>query len=352
VLRKPAKPHPGGKLVGSYRSKLDLMETEAGIKLIKDVFQRCLAEALNLTRVSAPKYLEYGNGLQDDLAGTQQPVQFHVHHTEHPVEMVQSLAKWKRFALQRYGFAPGTGLYTDMDAIRKDEEVDDTHSNYVDQWDWEKVIRPEQRTLAFLEDTVRRIYRAILDAEEAVAEAFPCLGRRLPGEIRFIHSQELEDRYPDLTPREREEEAARELEAYFLIGIGGKLKSGKVHDLRAADYDDWITKNESGTTGLNGDIIVLDHARGKSLELSSMGIRVNAESLLRQAEEMNQKEKLDMPFHKAVLNQEIPLSIGGGIGQSRLCMLLLQKIHIGEVQVSVWPEDMVRECSASGIRLL
>jgi aspartate--ammonia ligase len=335
-----------------YETKLGLVETERGIKLIKDTFEHELAQALNLERVSAPRFLEVGNGLQDDLAGTQEPVQFRVKHSPHPVEMVHSLAKWKRQALARYGFQPATGLYTDMDAVRKDEIVDETHSNYVDQWDWEKVMLPSERNLDYLKETVRRIYGALLHTEAVLNEAFPVLERLLPAEIAFIHAQELEERYPELAPAERENRAAEELGAYFLIGIGGKLESGRVHDLRAADYDDWITETGPGRKGLNGDIIVLDQIRGKALELSSMGIRVDKVSLSAQLQVMGLEERKNLPFHRAILEDRLPLTIGGGIGQSRLCMLLLQKFHIGEVQASIWPADMRNEYEQYGIIFL
>ena len=328
------------------------MQTERGIKLVKDTFEHTLASHLNLERVSAPRFLEVGNGLQDDLAGTQVPVGFHVKHRENRIEIVHSLAKWKRMALRRYGFAPDTGLYTDMDAIRKDEDVSEIHSIYVDQWDWEKSITSEHRTLAYLKETVRDIYRALLETEAKVAEVFPTLRPCLPAEIRFIHTQELEDRWPDLSPKERELEAAKEFGAYFLIGIGGKLNSGERHDARAADYDDWTTVNEEGTIGLNGDIIVLDQVRNDSLELSSMGIRVSPESLRAQLAEMGLEERFQLEFQSGVLSGEIPLSIGGGIGQSRLCMLLLQKAHIGEVQVSIWPDKMIAEYHQAGVEFL
>ena len=329
-----------------------MIDTERGIKLIKDSFERKLAETLNLQRVSAPKFLEAGNGLQDDLAGTQEPVGFRVKHSDNRIEMVHSLAKWKRKALARYGFKVGTGLYTDMDAIRKDEVVDEIHSNYVDQWDWEKVIRKEDRHIGYLEDIVRRIYGAILETEEIVSSEFPVLERRLPEEIIFIHAQDLEDKYPDLSPARREEKAAEEYGAYFLIGIGGKLNSGKAHDPRAADYDDWITETAPGKRGLNGDIIVFDQTRCGALELSSMGIRVDKDSLMMQLEEMGLESRSGLEFHQGVLTDTLPLTIGGGIGQSRLCMILLQKYHIGEVQVSVWPDSMCREFEASGINFL
>jgi aspartate--ammonia ligase len=335
-----------------YSPKLGLRETERGIKLIKDAFERHIATALNLQRVSAPKFLEYGNGLQDDLAGTQQPVGFSVKHTPNPVEMVHSLAKWKRWVLARYGFGLGEGLYTDMDAIRKDEVVDEIHSNYVDQWDWERIISAEDRNLDFLKDIVGRIYNTLLEVEEIVATKFPVLNRRLPDRIEFIHCQDLEDRYPDLSPEEREYQTAEEYGAFFLRGIGARLRSGKVHDPRAADYDDWITEVEPGRPGLNGDIIVFDQTGGRALELSSMGIRVDKSSLVAQLKEMGQEERLQMAFHQGIINDEIPLTVGGGIGQSRICMLLLQKYHVGEVQVSVWPKSMRDSCEARGIPLL
>jgi len=339
-------------MIEGYVPKLNLLETERAIKCVKDTFEKKLAAHLNLERVSAPRFLEVGNGLQDDLAGTQVPVGFHVKHRRNRIEIVHSLAKWKRMALKRYGFEPDTGLYTDMDAIRKDEDVSEIHSIYVDQWDWEKSITQDHRTLAYLRRTVREIYRALLETEELIGREFPSIRPRLPQELSFIHAQELEDRWPDLSQRERENEAARELGAYFLIGIGGRLKSGERHDARAADYDDWITINEEGTLGLNGDIIVLDQTRGSSLELSSMGIRVSPQSLTAQLSEMGLDDRKNLEFQAGVLSGEIPLSIGGGIGQSRICMLLLQKAHIGEVQVSVWPDEMIEEYHRAGIEFL
>jgi aspartate--ammonia ligase len=336
----------------AYRPKLGLRDTERGIKLIKDTFEKRLAEALHLERVSAPRFLEVGNGLQDDLAGTQVPVSFSVPRIDHRVEMVQSLAKWKRMALGRYGFARGTGLYTDMDAVRKDEAVDDIHSAYVDQWDWELVIGPEERTVSFLESVVRRIYVALLETEERVCEAFPVLERRLPRTLHFVHAQELEDRYPGLAPREREDRVAAEHRAVFLIGIGAPLRSGVPHDARAADYDDWTTVDGGGFPGLNGDIILWDGTRRRALELSSMGIRVDASSLARQLQLMGQGDRAGLEFHRGVANGTLPLSIGGGIGQSRMCMLLLHKAHVGEVQVGVWPAAMRERCAAAGIPLL
>ena len=339
-------------MIGSYKPRLDLTDTEKGIKLIKDDFEERLAANLDLQRVSAPRFLEVGNGLQDDLAGTQEPVRFQGKGADQPIEMVQSLAKWKRMALWKYGIPPGKGLYTDMDAIRKDEDVDAIHSYYVDQWDWEKVITSEQRSIPFLEETVREIYQGMRKTEAKVEDLFPALKRSLPDSISFIHAQDLEDRFPDLLPRDREDRAAEEYGAFFLIGIGGKLKSGKAHDLRAADYDDWITETEPGRHGLNGDIIVFDSVRGKALELSSMGIRVDRHSLVKQLEIMDQTDRKTMEFQRGILEDRIPLSIGGGIGQSRLCMLLLKKRHIGEVQVSVWPEQIRRDYESRGVFFL
>ena len=326
-----------------YKPKLDLFQTEKAIKLVKDTFERKLAKKLDLLRVSAPRFLKIGRGLQDDLAGTQIPVGFKTKFTDKRIEMVHSLAKWKRFTLGRYGFKLGTGLYTDMDAVRKDEDISEIHSVYVDQWDWELIISKEQRTLEFLKEIVRKIYSAILETEEIIEKEFPELKRKLAKEIKFISAQELEELYPKLTPKQREDKIAEKFGAVFIIGIGGKLKSGKVHDLRAADYDDWE---------LCGDIIVFDFVRKKSLELSSMGVRVDKKSLLKQLKEMELEHRKELEFHKAILENKIPLTIGGGIGQSRLCMLLLQKAHIGEVQSSVWPEEVEKEFERRGIVLL
>ncbi len=336
----------------NYKPKLDFFQTEKGIKLVKDIFEQKLSQYLSLQRVSAPRFLEIGNGLQDDLAGTQEPVGFHVKHNSKRLEMVHSLAKWKRYTLGKHGFNPGTGLYTDMDAVRKDEIVDNTHSIYVDQWDWEKVITEKDRTLKYLKDTVREIYKALLDAEEIVEKEFPQLKKKLPKKLRFLHTQDLENLYSKLSTEERENEVAWKYKAYFLGGIGGKLKSGKIHDIRAADYDDWITETEDGRKGLNGDIIVYDEMREKALELSSMGIRVDKTSLIQQLREMNLEDRTELPFHQGILNDTMPLSIGGGIGQSRICMLLLQKAHIGEVQSSDWPDDVVEEFEKRNIPLL
>ncbi|MFH1503746.1 MAG: aspartate--ammonia ligase [Candidatus Diapherotrites archaeon] len=336
-----------------YKSKLDLIETEIGIKLIKDTFEKKLAEKLSLQRVSAPKFLMVGKGLQDDLAGTQIPVGFKTKFTDTTVEIVHSLAKWKRYALKKYGFKHGTGLYTDMDAIRKDEDVDDIHSIYVDQWDWETIISREERNTLFLKEIVKKIYKAILETEEVVEKEFPRLKPRLPKEIKFVHSEELEEMYPQSSPKEREDKITEKYGAVFIMGIGYPLKSGKPHDLRAADYDDWSTATGDKTKGLNGDILFWDDLRKSSIEISSMGIRVDAKALLKQLEFMNLiEDRKELEFHKGIIKERLPLSVGGGIGQSRLCMFLLQKIHIGEVQVSVWPEKMVKDCEEKGIKIL
>jgi aspartate--ammonia ligase len=326
-----------------YKPALDFFETEQAIKLVKDTFERKLAEALNLLRVSAPRFLKTGNGLQDDLAGTQVPVRFRTTFLEEPLEMVHSLAKWKRYALGKYGFPPGRGLYTDMDAVRKGEVVDATHSVYVDQWDWEKIITAGDRTPEYLKESVRRIYSALLETRTAVEAEFPQLSAPLPDEIAFISTLEMEKEFPDLSPPDRECEVVRRHGAAFIMGIGGPLRSGEPHDPRAADYDDW---------DLNGDIIVFDHVRGRELEISSMGIRVDAESMRRQLAATGRQDWAELPFHRGVLDGSIPLSVGGGIGQSRLCQLLLRKAHIGEVQSSVWPTEVERAFREKKIILL
>ncbi len=335
-----------------YKSKLNLIETEIGIKLIKDTFEKKLSEKLFLQRVSAPKFIAGDKGLQDDLAGTQVPVDFKTKFLDNPVEIVHSLAKWKRHALNKYEFKVGSGLYTDMDAIRKDEDVSEIHSVYVDQWDWELIISREQRSIEFLKEVVEKIYEAILETEEIIKKRFPVLKSRLPKKIEFVYAEELEEMYPNLNSKQREDKIAEKYGAVFVIGIGHPLPSGKPHDLRAADYDDWSTVTGERTKGLNGDILVWDDLRGSALELSSMGIRVDAISLLKQLEFMELLHRKELEFHKGVLEEKLPLSIGGGIGQSRLCMFLLEKMHIGEVQVSVWPDEMIKECEKKGIFLL
>lgn len=335
----------------NYTSLLTPRETEEGIKLVKDTFEHCLARQLNLFRVSAPRFLKTGTGLQDDLAGTQKAVAFQVAGNIN-VEIVHSLAKWKRYTLGKYECVPGEGIYTDMDAVRRGETLDDIHSAYVDQWDWERVVRKEDRTLNFLKEIVEKIYAAIKETAKVMEEHSPVLVDSLPDTITFIHSETLAQLYLNLSPEEREYEAAKEFGAIFLVGIGHNLNgSGKPHDVRAADYDDWSTLAD-GKRGLNGDIIVWDSVRQKHLELSSMGIRVDAEALKYQLKVSGLEEYAQFPFHKAVLEDTLPLSIGGGIGQSRLCMLLLQKAHIGEVQSSVWTPQVEKECKEKKIRLL
>jgi len=326
-----------------YKSKLGFFETEEAIKLVKDTFQKKLAGKLSLHRVTAPRFLMVGKGLQDDLAGTQVPVGFKVKFSKTPVEVVHSLAKWKRHALGKYGFKHGTGLYTDMDAIRKDEDISPIHSIYVDQWDWEKVISKEERTIPFLKKVVKKIYSAILETEKVVEKKYPALKSKLPKEIKFLHAEELEELHPKLSMKERERTIAKKYGAVFLIGIGHPLKSGKPHDVRAADYDDWH---------LCGDILVWDPVREDVLELSSMGIRVSSESLEIQLKHMGLEERKSLAFHKAILEEKLPLTIGGGIGQSRLCMVLLQKAHVGEVQASVWPKEVEEEFTKMRVTLL
>ena len=342
----------GEILPKGYSPKLEFFDTERAIKLVKDTFEKKLAEKLSLSRVTAPRFLMVGDGLQDDLAGTQVPVSFKVKHTSTPIEVVHSLAKWKRFALGKCGFKHGVGLYTDMDAIRKDEDLDAIHSLYVDQWDWEKVISKEERTIPFLKSIVKKIYSAILETKDVVSKEFSVLSYELPKEIKFIHSEELEELYPKLSEKEREMAIAKKYGAVFLMGIGHPLKSGLPHDVRAADYDDWISETVDGKRGLNGDILVWDPIRKDVLELSSMGIRVAKESLSAQLKHMGLEDRKSLAFHKAILEEKLPLTIGGGIGQSRICMFLLEKAHIGEVQASVWSEEVEKEFEARKIPLL
>ena len=326
-----------------YNPVLDLRDTEIAIKLVKDFFEAELARALNLTRVSAPIMVTPESGLNDNLNGVERPVSFDILETGRQAEIVHSLAKWKRQALKTYGFHSGEGLYTDMNAIRRDEETDNIHSIFVDQWDWERIITREERNLEFLKDIVRRIYLTLRKTEGFVCAHYPHIKPELPDEITFVTTQELEDRYPDLSSREREYAAAREYGAVFLIGIGGKLKSGRIHDGRAPDYDDWA---------LNGDILLYSRLLDISLEVSSMGIRVDEESLRRQLKERGCEERAELPFQKALLNGELPLTIGGGIGQSRMCVYFLRKAHVGEVQASLWPDDVVEACRKANIQLL
>lgn len=326
-----------------YTASLNIRETEVAIKRIKDYFELALAEKLNLTRVSAPLFVRKESGLNDNLNGVERPVGFDTLEGGMYCEIVHSLAKWKRLALKRYGFSLGEGLYTDMNAIRRDEETDNLHSIYVDQWDWEKIISESARTIDTLESIVRDIYDVIKDTEVMVNHNYNHLAKFLPPEISFFTTQELEDRWPELTSKERENAITREHGAVFLMQIGGALKSGNIHDGRAPDYDDW---------DLNGDILIYYPLFDRSMEISSMGIRVNAESLRRQLNIRNCMERADLPFHKMLLAGDLPQTIGGGIGQSRLCMLLLQKAHIGEVQSSVWPNDTLTYCEDNRIVLL
>lgn len=336
-----------------YNKKLMPETTEMAIKSIKQHFQAALAKALNLRRVTAPLFVLSGTGLNDDLNGTERAVSFPVKSLgNHRAEVVHSLAKWKRVKLEAYGIAPGYGLYTDMNAIRADEELDNLHSLYVDQWDWEQTIHPENRTLSYLKSTVSKIYSALLETEQMVYRQFPHITPRLPENITFIPAEDLLQQYPDLPSSERENAVARKYGAVFIIGIGGALSNGMPHDRRAPDYDDWTTENQEGYLGLNGDLIVWDSILERSIELSSMGIRVNAEALRRQLAICGCEERAILDFHRRLLAGELPPSIGGGIGQSRLCMFLLQKAHIGEVQASIWPEDQIQQCAAAGIDLL
>ena len=336
-----------------YTALLDMHKTEQGIKLIKDFFQQNLSTELRLRRVTAPLFVMQGLGINDDLNGVERPVTFPIKDLgDKKAEVVHSLAKWKRLTLAEYGVEPGYGIYTDMNAIRADEELDNLHSLYVDQWDWEAVITPQQRTVAFLKNIVERIYSAILRTEYLVCETYSQIKPFLPEHIHFVHSEELLAMYPDLTPKEREDAICKKYGAVFVIGIGGKLADGKKHDGRAPDYDDWSTVAENGKAGLNGDILIWYPVLGRSFELSSMGIRVDHDALLRQLELEGKQERVNLYFHQRLLNGELPLSIGGGIGQSRLCMVMLHKAHIGEIQASIWPEDMRRECRELGMTLI
>ncbi len=326
-----------------YNPVLNLRDTEIAIKLVKDFFEDELSKALNLTRVSAPIMVTPESGLNDNLNGVERPVSFDVLETGKQMEIVHSLAKWKRMALKTYGFHPGEGLYTDMNAIRRDEITDNIHSIFVDQWDWERIITREERNVETLKAVVEKIYLTLRKAEGYVCAHYPHIRPELPEKIAFVTTQELEDRYPTLTPKQREYMAVKEYGAVFLMGIGGALKSGQIHDGRAPDYDDW---------NLNGDILLYDPLLDISLEVSSMGIRVDEESLRRQLKIRNCEERANLPFQKSLLQGELPLTIGGGIGQSRMCVYLLRKAHVGEVQSSTWPEDVVTACKKANILLL
>ena len=326
-----------------YQNRMSLYETQKAIGLIKRLFEDRLCGALHLERVSAPLFVDGATGLNDDLNGVERPVSFDIPATGGEGQVVHSLAKWKRLALWQYGFAPGTGLYTDMNAIRRDETLDNLHSVYVDQWDWEKVITREERNLDTLKETVRKIVDAICTTSETIRAIFPLVDIRLSREIAFITTQELEDRWPDLTPKERENAFVQEHPTTFIMQIGGALRSGKPHDGRAPDYDDW---------SLNGDILFWDDILGEAIEISSMGIRVDEAAMDRQLTVAGCDTRRALPFHQLLLSGKLPLTIGGGIGQSRLCMLILGKAHIGEVQSSIWDEKTVELCKKAGIILL
>jgi aspartate--ammonia ligase len=341
--------YPAGR-----KSFLGPKETEIAIKSIKDFFELNLATELSLSRVTAPLFVLANTGINDDLSGTEQPVSFHSKALDGTkLEIVQSLAKWKRMMLGQLSYEPGYGLYTDMNAIRPDEEsLDNTHSLYVDQWDWERVITPENMSRDFLEYIVKKIYSILKRTEHYVCERFSSIKPELPEEITFIHAQDLLELYPQLSPRERENKFLAENKAAFIIGIGGELSDGSIHDMRAPDYDNWSYTNDKGEKGLNGDIFVWNNVLGKALELSSMGIRVDKAALIEQLTKRGCLERMELMWHKMLLNDEMPLSIGGGIGQSRLCMYYLRKVHIGEVQACVWPKHTIEECKKNNINLL
>ncbi|MBQ9846651.1 MAG: aspartate--ammonia ligase [Clostridia bacterium] len=326
-----------------YKSNLTLRETQRAIKLLKDTFQVKLGRALNLDRVTAPVIVTKASGINDDLNGIERKVEFDMKNIEGICEVVQSLAKWKRMALYRYGYGAGEGIFTDMNAIRRDDDCDNLHSIYVDQWDWEKVICREDRNIDFLKDTVTKIIKALAETQNVLNEAFPQLTKRLNEDVFFITTQELEDMYPDLTGKQRENEITKKHGTVFIMQIGEKLKSGNKHDGRAPDYDDW---------SLNGDILVWNDILDCAIEISSMGIRVDEKSLDEQLKKAGAEERRNFPYHKGILDGTLPLTIGGGIGQSRICLQLLEKAHIGEVQTSLWPEDMRQKCKESNIELL
>ena len=326
-----------------YETSLGIIETQQAIKDLKDFFENRLGERLKLTRVSSPLFVLPETGTNDNLNGVEKPVSFQVPYLNKDAEIVHSLAKWKRMALKKYGFSVGRGIYTDMNAIRKDEELDNLHSLYVDQWDWELVINKEDRTKETLQKVVKTLYKVFKETEEHVHNIYPEVGCELPEEITFITSQELLDMYPDLTPKEREDAIVREKKAVFLMQIGKTLSTGEKHDGRSPDYDDW---------DLNGDILFYNSVLDRAIELSSMGIRVAEEALERQLKIAKCEDRKKLDYHKALLEGKLPYTIGGGIGQSRICMFFLNKAHIGEVQVGIWPEEMVKECRSAGIELL
>ena len=327
----------------AYKQILNDFETQKAISFIKDKFSTELCDSLDLSRVTAPLFVKASSGLNDNLNGVERPVSFDLLETGEEAEVVHSLAKWKRMALHKYGFSIHTGLYTDMNAIRRDEVCDNIHSIYVDQWDWEKIITAEDRNVEYLKATVRSIFGAVKRTAKAVSDKYPEIEISLPEQIKFITTQELLDKYPNLTVKEREHEAVKEYGAVFLMQIGGKLTNGEKHDGRAPDYDDWT---------LNGDILLYNKVLDSAFEISSMGIRVDRNALMKQLKEENAEDRMEFEFHKMLVSGALPLTIGGGIGQSRLCMYLLQKAHIGEVQASVWPEKEIAKCKQKGINLL
>lgn len=337
-----------------YRNLLGSIEnTEKAIKDVKDMFQDNLSAQLALLRVTAPMVVLSGTGLNDDLNGVERPVSFPIRDMgEQKAEVVHSLAKWKRIKLAQMNVQPGRGIYTDMNALRPDEELDNIHSIYVDQWDWEKVISCDQRNLDYLKKTVRRIYEAIKVTENKLYVEFPQIEPMLPEDVYFIHSEQLLQMYPDMSPKERENAVVKEHKAVFIIGIGGVLSDGLPHDGRAADYDDWTTRNDDGYYGLNGDLLLWNPVLESAFEISSMGIRVDEEALKRQLELRGEVHKSDLLYHKMLLEGRLPYTIGGGLGQSRLCMFLLRKAHIGEIQSSIWPDDMREKCHDAGIDLV
>ncbi len=328
----------------TYKSVLSVQETEKAIKYVKDTFEHTFADAMRLLRISAPLFVPADSGLNDNLNGVERPVSFQIRSMDgRDMEIVHSLAKWKRQALKRYNFDMHEGLYTDMNAIRRDEDIDNLHSIYVDQWDWEKIISRDDRNMKYLEDTVNVIMRVLAATELATCAMFPKLTPTIEPRVKFITSEELEEEYPTLTPKQREDAITRKYKTVFLERIGGALKSGEPHDGRAPDYDDW---------SLNGDILVWNETLGRAFEISSMGIRVDEQSLKEQLEISGKTDRAELPFHKSLLAGELPLTIGGGIGQSRICMLILKKIHIGEVQVSEWPDETRETCQKAGVFLL
>ncbi len=340
-------------LPSGYTPVLDARHTERAIQNIKDAFQTALAYELNLIRVTAPLFVKSGTGINDDLNGVERPVRFAIGGLgDQQAEIVQSLAKWKRLALAELAFQPGEGLYADMNALRPDDSMDNTHSIYVDQWDWERVILPEERTLETLHHTVEIIYDVIRRTERFICHEYDHLTPELPRKITFIHAEDLRRQFPDLSPKERELQVCREHGAVFVIGIGGTLGDGSIHDGRAPDYDDWSTETAPGYSGLNGDILVYNRILDTAFELSSMGIRVDPEAIVRQLKIRDAEDRRELPFHRDLLAGKLPESIGGGIGQSRLAMFYLRKAHIGEIQSGIWPADMEEVCRKAGIPLL